>query len=533
LYARHGRNLAVKTCRTTKEENMKSYATFAATLLLLTIAASGLYAQNVETDPDNGKSASPTNIGTSGRFKTAIDDFISPQDYSGLKLNNWFGYVSWANPFQPQLGFAKQINNIYLALYYKGTLWGGFNNFAGKEEIVPTFMGGADDKKLTTYDMPAPLDYPDNSVAVLFGFADMGIRLGFSSTYDSFKSDGDMRYVSGVASGVTTYNNYKSYVVENGNLVPQIKWGMAKDLIKQGIRPYATVTLNFHRENLKVDEYVETGGVIKTSGEKILYSQNYFQPTLAAGMGGFAFYNANGFKSSLDLDYTLRLIVYSNDYSYAKDTSLLINPNDYIYGTATIKGTWGPTSATDITPVLRERSNVFNSVVPSVSGSWSSGNLGLKAKFRVNLDFDSSKTTDMNTIRDDGITNGNLQKQGISEIRNVFTLTPRLDLGLQYGIIPDRLTLNTGGRLARGISYTTADLKEYDDYGNEDQMKASNSKSTSFGTMTWDLYASAMFNFSGNAWVEASTGVQSGVNIFSTGVNGLFNFTSIAVGLKF
>ncbi|MDR0473007.1 MAG: hypothetical protein LBH43_04995 [Treponema sp.] len=111
---------------------------------------------------------------------------------------------------------------------------------------------------------------------------------------------------------------------------------MAKDIFEQSIKPYAAITLNFYRENLKTDKYLAPD---KTSGQEILCSQNYFQPTFAAGLGGFTFYNADGFKGSVDLDYTLRLIVYSNDYSYVEDNSPGVNPVDYMYGTKTINGT--------------------------------------------------------------------------------------------------------------------------------------------------------------------------------------------------
>jgi hypothetical protein len=502
---------------------------FTAAFLLSIIVAGGLWAQ--ATDPDNANSLSPTNATTNGRFKTAIDDYISPQDYTNLKLNNWFGYASWTTVGQPQpqFGFAKQIKNLYLAIYFKGTFWGGLNNFANREETVANFMGGADDKKLTTYTMPAPLDNPDNSGAIIIGFADMGIRLGFSSTYDSFKNDGDLRIESRTV--INTYDYYRSYKLENGNLVPQIKWGMAKDLVSRGIRPYVTATLNFHRENAKADEYL---AVDKTSGEKILYSLNYIQPSLAVGLGGFTFYNANGFKGSVDLDYTLRLNVYSNDYSYPEDNSPGVAQTDYIYNTKTIKGTWGPISATDTRPILRERSNIFNSIAPSVIASWSSGNLGLKAKLRANFDIDSTKTTDMNVIRDSaGKTNGDLQREGDNEVRNTFTFTPRFDLALQYTAIPERLTLNVGGRIARGISVHHTTAKVYDINGNEDASKTATSKSTSFGSMIHRLYAGALFNFTRNVWVEAATGIENGVNVFSTGANGLFNFTAISIGLKF
>jgi hypothetical protein len=306
---------------------------------------------------------------------------------------------------------------------------------------------------------------------------------------------------------------------------------MAKDIIEKGLRPYITAALNIHRENINANEYTAYD---KLSGEKILYSLNYFQPVISAGMGGLAFYNENGFKGSFDFDYTFRITVYNNDYSYVEDTSSGVNPNNYRYITKTINGSWGPASSTVNTPILRERSNIFNSVVPSVSGAWSSGNLGLKAKLRVNLDFDNTKTTDMDVRRDaSGKTDGSLQKQGNDETKDTFTVIPRLDLGLQYKIIPDRLTLNAGGRLARSLTVTSTGVKVYDTNGNEDYTSSYNLKSTNFGTMTWRLYAGTMFNFTENVWLEAATGVQNGVNVFSTGADGLFNFTTFAIGLKY
>jgi len=508
---------------------MKSKIILMAILLLSVFTTGTLQAQtniDTKTDPDNSNSLSPTNTSTSGRFKTAIDDYISPQDYTSLNLKNFFSYALWAPvtaPGQPQLGFAKQIKNVYLALYYKGTLWGGVNNFASTEEIIPTFMGSTESKVLTTYNIPTPLDYPDNSLAVLVGFANMGIRLGFSSTYDEFKNDGNMRVVS--APNPDKY--YTKYELENGNLVPQIKWGMSKDILEQGIRPYATVTLNFHRENLKVDEYTTYN---KTSGDKILYSQNYFQPSLALGLGGIAFYNKNNLKASVDLDYTLKFTIYNNDYSYALDSSPSLAPN-YTYGTKTINGIWYSTSNTSYN--LREMSYIYNSIVPSFSCSWSMGNIGIKTKIRVNLDFDNAKTTDMDVIRDaSGKTNGDLQKQGDDKNEDIFTVTPRIDLGIQYKIIPEKIILNVGGLLARSIAYTTTSVRKYDIYGKEDGNGAHNSKNTNYGDIKWRLFVGTMFYFTENVWFEAVTGVQNGVNVFGTGVDGLFNFTSIALGFK-
>jgi hypothetical protein len=309
----------------------------------------------------------------------------------------------------------------------------------------------------------------------------------------------------------TDYSDfYKSYAWENGHIIPQIKWAMAKDLISQGIRPYVTVNLDFYQDNLKVDMYISP---TDSSGEYVQNSQNSFTPSFLLGLGGIAFYNENGFKGSADLDYILRFTSYSNDYSYIDGNKAKSKTIDGINNNGS----------------LSEMSYVYNNIIPSVSGSWSSGNVGLKAKLRVNMEFDNTTNTAMNKKVD-----GDLEKNGNDQIIDKFALTPRLDLGIQYKIVPNKLTLNAGGRLARTVTLTTTDTKVYG-AGNEVKTAANVNKTTNFGSMTWRLYAGSMFNFTENVWVEAVTGVNNGVSVFDTsaGSNGLFNFSSIAFGLKF
>jgi hypothetical protein len=505
---------------------MKNKKILVLAALLSMIVAGGLWAQS--TGPDESGNVSPTNTATSGRYKTAIDDYISPQDYAGLKLNNWFAYASFASPTTPRFGFAKQINDLYLALYYSGNFWGGLNDWKSEDVKGNGNFYNGEDKDITIYTKPTSFSNPDNSVALLLGVSGMGFRLAFSSTYDSFKKKEDIAINTN-----SPGNFYKSYAWENGNLVPQLKWGMAKDLIKQGIRPYVTATLNFQRDNVKGEKYTAKD---KTTGEIFESSKNYFEPTIALGMGGFAFYNENGFKGSADLDYTLKLKTYNNSYSYNPDMAV----GDK-FDTKTFKGTWdGSTFA--------EKSYVSNSIVPSVSASWSAGNLGLKAKLRTTLDFATDKSTAVVLKYDTAgtKTEGTLQKTGPDVTTDTFTFTPRLDLGLQYKIVPNRLALNAGGRITREIKATTTDTKVFAN-DTETTKSATTKKETSFGIMTNRLYAGVQFNFSDNAWVEGVTGVNNGVNVFDTGIttaptgasittsggNGLFNFTALAFGFKF
>jgi hypothetical protein len=488
--------------------NMKSRRIFvlATALLLSMIAVSGLWAQR--TGPDHGDNVSPTNFGTSGRYKSSIDDFIQPQDYLNLKLNNWFGYAAFGNPGNsapnlgtPRLGFAKQINNIYVGLYYSGNFWGGFNNFASTEKTETTFFGN--DKSINEYTIPASLTNPDNSGAVIIGVANMGFRLGFSSTFDTFNK-------SETLTDGTDF--YKSYVLETGNLVPQLKWGMAKDLLPQGIKPYATVTLGFERDNIKYEKYTSA---TDTSGDTVAKSANILHPVFDVGLGGFTFYNQDGVKAAADLDYKLDISAWDdNEYSYLDGAK---NKTKKITGTFN-----GGTTAT-------ERSKILNSIVPSASVSWSSGNLGVKAKLRTTFDITNDKSTAMNIKAD-----GGLEKNGSDIITDTFAFTPRLDLGLQYKVVPNKLTLNVGGRIARPITSTTTDTKVYA-AGNETKNAATKEVSTNFGSFTYRLYTGATFNFTDNVAVEAVTGINSGVDVFATatGTNGLLNFGSLAFSLKF
>jgi hypothetical protein len=502
-------------------------------LLLSMIAVSGLWAQT--TGPDHGNNASPTNFGTSGRYKSSIDDFIQPQDYLNLKLNNWFGYAAFGNPgstnlLTPRLGFAKQISNIYLGLYYSGTFWNGLNDFTSTEKTETTFFGS--DKSVNQYTIPASLTRPDNSVAVILGVANMGFRIGFSSTFDTFNK-------SETLTDGTDF--YKSYVLETGNLVPQLKWGMAKDLLPQGIKPYATVTLGFERNNNKYEQYESAS---KTEGEYVVNSANIIHPVFDVGLGGFTFYNKDGLKGAADLDYTLDISSYDdNEYSYLDGSGNFKTKK--ITGTA--RGKYeleddpdDPINNPQISvyrPEIIERSKIINKIIPSASVSWSSGNLGVKAKLRANFDITNETSTAMAPKAD-----GSLQKSGNDTTIDTFAFTPRLDLGLQYKLVPNKLTLNVGGRIAHQITSTTTDTKVYA-AGTEDKKKATKTIKTDYRASsnantdrvdTYRLYTGAALNFTDNVALEAVTGIQSGVDVFATGgSNGLFSFGSLAFSLKF
>jgi hypothetical protein len=501
---------------------------FTLVLLLFMIAVAGAGAQNLP----GSIWTSPQSTATEGRYRSNADDFIRPDAYSGVKFNKWFGLVAFNSKVDAEgtdigalatAGFATKVSNLYIGAFYSGDFWtwAPANNYTERqftEAEAPA--GGVGNKTYNVYNTINVVTRPVNNASILVGVADMGFRLTYRTNYQFFdKSD---MVIGNDSSG---YQLYKSYWAEDGYIAPQIAWAMAKDLTKNGIRPYVTFDLIFNRNSQKM----ETVGadIDDNSGEKILNSENRIDPSFAAGMGGYTFYNKDGFKGSADVDYVLTLNVYDNAYSYVENGK---------YKTGNIKGTFRVSGLP-----LQERSYVFNSLTPSLSGSWSREKLALKFKLNLPLTLTNEESSIM------GLNDSNkLINAGMSDTIATFTFRPDLRLALQYKIIPDRLTLNAGARIqTTAITIRENNRTDYSSASANLGEKLSSSKvhEASFADNSGGgsrfvsrFHIGPTFNFTENAWVEASTGVSNAygdgaIDIFAPG--GLFSFGSILVALKF
>jgi hypothetical protein len=485
---------------------------FIFVLLFLIITVSQTQAQNL---PAN-LWASPQSTTTEGRYRSNADDFIRPDAYTGVKFNKWFGMVSF---LQDEIGgaiattgFATKVSNIYIGAFYSGNLWSGtpVNNY-NEEEPFTKPNGGETGKTYNVYDTisVSGVTNPVNNVALLIGWNNMGFRLTYRTNYQVFNENDIVTKDENNA-----YQLYKSYYDESGYIAPQIAWAMSKDLTKNGIRPYAAVDLVFYRDYQKTETNgADTNGI---TGEKIGRSLNHFDPSLSVGLGGYTFYNEDGFKASADFDYVLTFNIYDNEYSYTENG---------VYKTGKITGTYSPGS----NPYVQEYF-ISNLLTPSVSGSWNDDRLALKFKLNLPLTF-SSRIQDSMALND-----GNLIYDGASNTTFTFTLRPDLRLAMQYKIIPNRLTLNSGARIqATAITMETINQESYTlnkrNYGRKIHQD-------SFGSNFINRFSiGPTFNFTEKAWVEATTGVTNAygnegtIDVFAPG--GLFSFGSILVALKF
>ena len=482
---------------------MKSKKILGLILILSMIAVSGVFAQRAEP---TGFITSPTSNATAGRFSTNVDDYIATQWYTGddVKFNNWFAFGSFASATRAALGYARNFGGIYVGLYYGGNLFRGYTTNTYTESDSSAGGSPKSIKAYTSGPTISAANWNDNRFAVLIGVADMGFRLSYASTHDGFK-DSDM------AIGANYYKNYKSAL---GWIEPQIQWGMAKSLLAEGIQPSATLDLGFFRNFVRVEQY--TAGTWNTIGEVVNSSQNYFQPRLALNLGGYTFYTGSAFTMSADLDYTLTLQIYRNDYSYAANS------------TKTIKGI-------NTGAALSENSSMENNVAPSLKASYTGNDkLGLIAQLYLPFDFLSQKTTGM-AIKN---ASGDLWKNGADVSTFTFTVTPTLNLGLQYQILPSKLALNAGG-IVQAVTLTTTKT-DTAAYANDVKGGTSKSRSTTFTNpaSVTSLYAGVSYNLSKNLTFDAVTGVYgtNGANIFGTGGIGggsITVFGQILASLKF
>jgi len=455
---------------------------------------------------------SPQSASTQGRLRSAADDFIRPDAYKGVSFNNTFNIVSFDSSNRATIGFAAKNENIYISAFYRGSFLYGKEAFNYTEGYRSWLGGFKVTKEYTslTYDTNDPY----NQLAVLIGVGDMGFRLALTATLDIFS---DTDFISGTT-------QYKSYSSEKGHITPQLAWSFTKNLASNGIKPWATIDLAFNRNNAKSTAYFNNGTNWAAENEKVITSNNTFVPTLNLGLGGYTIANKNSWRTSADLDYTLALTIWDNEFNYTSSAAPGSNSIGKINGTVSGTGE------------LAERSLSSNTITPSVSTQWNGEKLRLRLKFNLPFVFTNDVSTDMyRKTNDASLETGTLGKDGNDKKTGIFNLSPNLRLAAQWQLA-SKLFLNAGGRInVSALTVTTVDNRVFDE---DIEVPNSSTKSVTntFAGTTTALTLGTTINATDNLFIEASCGVSAnnGIDVFSTTPNqGLFTFGRILVGLKF
>jgi len=454
--------------------------------------------------------ASPQSDATQGRYRSAADNFIRPDAYTGVSFDSFFSMASFRATNRAQLGYATKFGDTYVAAAYGGSFWANYTNFSYTEGNTAWQPGGT--KSVPNYSsLSFNTGTPENRVALMLGIADMGFRLTFSSTYESLSIKEDF-----VSSG----DAYKSYEAARGAITPQLAWSMAKDLTPEGIKPYVVFDLGFAQSYTKQEKY----DIATTSFQDVVVisSNNHVDPRLRVGLGGYTFYkNDSGFKAIADLDYDLLMQFYSNEYSYTDGGKYKISK----------------ISGRNNSGALSEYSYFNNLITPSVAGQWSGGPLALRFKLNLPVGIISEPSTGVYAKA-----NGDLGKNGADSTTTTVSFSPDLRLAAQWKAM-SKLTLNIGGRINPSVKRETVETDATYTMDVKNSDSSSKKVTDTFNGTTNQLTAGVTFLPTSNMIFEVSSGVSNttlpanatnnDINVFDTSKDGLLYFSNFLVSLKF
>jgi hypothetical protein len=462
---------------------------------------------------------SPTSTATAGIVTSDADDFIKPDSFTNVEFDNWFGFTSFQSSSGLNIGYATRVNDLYLSVYYGGKFWAGVNSFDYTEGTA-VWLGASKDGIRQYSAIPEFTTSPSNELAVLLGLESMAFRLSFYSTHQTFSAN-DVLF-----DGIPFKSYVKSYTVEEGDIVPSLAWSLTNGLTDNGIKPWVSVDLVFHRDYAKRQLYTSTTPYV-VGDEYIITSDNYFNPVISLGLGGFDVAAKGDFTLTADLSYALSIKAYSNEYNYTDSAG------DNKIGT--IQGTVDLSNNEYI--ITSEDAHL---ITPSIYGSWEDEKLTLGFGLDLSLELRNTNSADM--AFKTNTTSGDLWKDGTEETTSDFYFSPSLSLGAQWRISP-KLALNAGGSISVSLSTTTTNGKSYAD---DKEVADSSTKSvkTNFGGVSNELSAGFTLNATDNLTFGATCGIGSNnsISVFdtyssgyynTTKTDGLFSFTNFLVSLKF
>jgi len=441
-------------------------------------------------------------------FTTPADSYMEPQWYPGVGLEKFYAQAGFRND-EADLGFAAKTGGLYLGVSYNGHIFRQIN-IGYTESEVTSFNGSPKTVKqyVVTPNLTGP-DGPSHDIGILIGVADMGFLLGFNSTYQLFEVREDT-LIGG--------NEYKSYKAEYGALTPMFKWGMAKDLTANGIRPAISVSLGFNTDSIQSERYYSSGASYPTyniiTGSSGYGTDNYTDLEIAFNLGGYTLLSKdNGFSLSVDFDYLLRSTIYGDNQN-SRGTGATVY---------TFKEQGRFNGATDFDTDIKD---ARHTIAPVLQVLWDSEKIGLGARLHLPVVIDSEEYTNNDITY--AATTYTLDKNGTSKKTSVL-FAPRLRLGGQYRLVPNKFNINMGA----SIGLSTASQSDAENTPNGGKTTKTVTPGTSGTSAAFSIGATLFLT--DNVSVDANTGVSNvrTFNFFTNTVGNIFTFSRLLLMIKF
>ena len=485
---------------------------------------------------------------TFGNITYHWNNIMSPAWHSGVQLDNWLGFASFAATNQYAMAYATRIAGIYIAAYAGGTGFGNFMNRDFTRMSLDTWGGtgwrefrlygpqvvgepGEGGERGAQAGFPNPNVGNNNRVSLLVGVADMGFRLSYATTVSRFNvSEYSRLWIDNWVNQAGDPDNDPPDYVDLGGLayfseissvfgMRQIAlgWGMSRNLDPvRGIRPNAEVRLNFARNMLQANPLGADG---VAQGNFINHSANYVQPEIELSSGWVNFVTTDsGWQIRGDLLYVLGFRMFNNDFSEWEGATIR---NINISGTRTSEGYF-------------ERSWMNHRIRPRVQLHWAGERINLSTRLVLD-NFITTSEENMRTLDNFSVSSNNGSNTSIFE----YTFQPSLELAMRWFAIPDRFTLLAGGRYWFGdITRTVTEVTQLGADGSAVPQGTTTQTELEFANAVAQLRVGATFHFNQNFAIDASTGVANAglnntLNIFGSGANNLFTFGRIVGVLTF
>jgi hypothetical protein len=443
---------------------------------------------------DVGPLVSNTSVGTAGLFKNDVDFLVNYHKYANVLTGDakYFGFVTGRTDFggSADLGFATSLSNIYLGVWYRGNIV-SLDNATETHAITPVWndsLGIVEQTQERTSYSQAQFLRSANKFEFLIGVAGHGIKVGF---FESYLVDQNLA-VAGRDIIVTDYMDGRKeytaapvdYQQSRGYLKPYIGWGSNFSVAGMNLMPFVDLAFQINDDKL-VDNYrsyTEVNGKKQNIVGVVGAGNNsgVMRPIIGVG-AKLDLAKKNTIASQVQLKYDLNLDVYNNDYSA---TGL---SGDAVPGTVSWRNSTGMTEAyvnrvtnyadrtetiTDITLAITEPTALNNKITPGyqiIGEPFENFKIGLLATVPISFNFTSSNSYtrriqkevvkynmgNLGYVREEEtLTYANQKRE-----QSVFGLDLNLYLGIQYKLVPDRLTFNTGIS-ATPLSYSRTETKQ-------------------------------------------------------------------------
>ena len=465
---------------------MKTRMRFISCLLALVIITTGAaWAQDSNTTP-----TSPTNDATVGLTSTEIDQFVNVIDWGKVKFDKAFVFAGFAQGTKNKvdLGAAFKAGPLFIGSWYKGNL--GVFNGKNKKSVETEITQGATpgtigNKKLTTGDDGTKSYDADHMAVMLFGFANMGIKTGYSRQGENLSGKYFDRDTEGTDNIITSSNAPEfldsTVYSPNGyvNLAthrPFVDFGMNIPLGAMTLSPTASLEVKIHEGGkrkigavYKHDTFYGLETVTKQDSKekynitKTQKAESHAHVGITGKLGtGLAL--GDSLNSVFNFGYDFTVNAYGKNYTAADGTKHKVIGN-YIIDTDTVvedynKATLGEHKITSTFKADFIKKSYFSNTLKAgykVKKDFTDRlSLLAAAELPITLSFDNSitekidtKITDMRYLDPSKTHKNNVETETVtSPVKTVnevkLNIAPSIKAAVSYAAKPGRLFLNLG-----------------------------------------------------------------------------------------